>query len=226
MIKYRNKYRIESSRYKNWDYSSNGYYFITICTKNRGKYFGQIVKGEMQLSEIGKCTEKCWGEIPTHFPFVKLDSFVVMPDHIHGILIIDKKKSIEIVGGGNGVGCKNIVGVETQDFASLRGERGERGKPKSRYGPQSKNIPSIIRGFKIGVTIFSKKNNFLFGWQPRYHDHVIRGNDELWRIRKYIKNNPIKFDQSYNTKSCDNIFGYCYIRRYIDDVGGVMTSVG
>jgi len=90
MKKFQKKDRIESNRLQNWDYSSNAAYFITICTKNRKHFFGKIFKGKMQLSEIGKMANIYWNEIPEHFPFVKLDAFVVMPNHVHGINIIDK----------------------------------------------------------------------------------------------------------------------------------------
>lgn len=93
--KYMNKYRIQSARLQNWDYGSNGAYFITICTANRLHYFGDVVQisesgGIMQLTETGKLAQKFWMEIPDHFNFVKLGNFVIMPNHVHGILIIDK----------------------------------------------------------------------------------------------------------------------------------------
>ena len=86
--KYKDKYRINSTRLKNWDYGGNALYFITICTKNREHFFGEITKGKMKLSEIGEIAKKCWLEIPEHFPFVKLDEFVVMPNHVHGIILL------------------------------------------------------------------------------------------------------------------------------------------
>jgi REP element-mobilizing transposase RayT len=88
--KFQNKYRIPSARLQNWDYSSNGAYFITICTQNREHYFGEIKDAAMQISTIGQLAEQYWKEIPNHFPFVELGNFVVMPNHIHGILIINK----------------------------------------------------------------------------------------------------------------------------------------
>lgn len=87
--KFKNKYRIPSTRLQTWDYSKNGAYFITICTQNREHFFGNIQNGMMQLSEIGKLAERYWLEIPEHFPFVELENFVVMPNHFHGILIIN-----------------------------------------------------------------------------------------------------------------------------------------
>jgi REP element-mobilizing transposase RayT len=84
--KYQNKYRIASARMKNYDYASNGAYFITIVTQNRDHFFGDIVDNKMILNEIGKIAQKYWDEIPQHFPFIRLDEMVVMPNNIHGIL--------------------------------------------------------------------------------------------------------------------------------------------
>lgn len=101
MKKYQNKYRIPSARAHFWDYGWNAAYFITICTKNRACWFGDVVDDEMVLSDIGIIADQCWVDIPDHFPFVQLDVHVIMPNHVHGIVIIDKPS------------------VETQYFASL-----------------------------------------------------------------------------------------------------------
>jgi REP element-mobilizing transposase RayT len=87
------RWRDESLRLRNWDYGGNGSYFITLNTKDRRRYFGQISDQKMILSEIGNLALNFWKEIPGHFPFVELGEFVIMPDHIHGVLFIDKKKS-------------------------------------------------------------------------------------------------------------------------------------
>lgn len=81
-LRYRKQFRL-----KNYDYSQNGYYFVTICTKYQDKWFGEIINGEMILSEIGKMAKKYWLEIPKHYPNIKLDEYVIMPNHVHGILI-------------------------------------------------------------------------------------------------------------------------------------------
>lgn len=95
--KFHHKYRVSSTRLKNWNYSSNGYYFITICTQNREHFFGKIINDEMRLSEIGKIAKEYWLEIPNHFPFVVLDEFTAMPNHIHGIVMIknDDNNNVE-----------------------------------------------------------------------------------------------------------------------------------
>ena len=90
MEKYQNKYRIPPARAPFWDYAWNASYFVTVCTQNRICWFGNVVNGQMVLSEIGEIAHQCWSDIPIHFPFVKLDAFVVMPNHVHGIVTIDK----------------------------------------------------------------------------------------------------------------------------------------
>ena len=89
MSRFRNKYRIESFRLKNWDYRREGIYYITICTKNRIPYFGECVDGKMILSDAGRIAHQNWMEIPNHFPHVQLGEFIVMPNHMHGLLILD-----------------------------------------------------------------------------------------------------------------------------------------
>jgi putative transposase len=93
--KFQNRYRIPSARLQNWDYGSNAAYFITICTQHRQCWFGHIQNGNRILSEIGNIANRYWQDISIHFPFVKLDEFIVMPNHIHGIIIIDKTASVE-----------------------------------------------------------------------------------------------------------------------------------
>ncbi len=190
--KYKNKYRIKSTRLQNWDYGWNGAYFVTICTKKRIHYFGEIIrKGAkffVSLSDIGFAAQKYWHEIPRHFPFVKLGAFIVMPNHIHGIIIIDK--------------TDNDITVETQNIASLHKQPSKFvfAKNKNKFGPQSQNLASIIRGYKIGVTKFARKINPDFAWQPRYYEHIIRDEKSFNRISEYIINNPLnwKNDNYYN----------------------------
>jgi len=162
--KFKNKYRIASARWAAWDYGSNAAYFITICIAHRAHDFGQIQNGEMQLTPLGKSAQECWHEIPTHFPFVELGELVIMPNHVHGVVAINK----------------SVNPVETQNFASL----------PNKFGPQSQNLASIVRGYKIGVTKFARQNNIPFEWQPRYHDRVIRNTQEYERIHQYIMSNP------------------------------------
>ncbi|MDR2056986.1 MAG: hypothetical protein LBP83_01655 [Dysgonamonadaceae bacterium] len=165
--KFQNKYRIPSARAQWWDYSNSAAYFVTICTKNQENYFGNVVDGEMQLSEIGQIAQSEW-EKTTEMRQdmnLQLGEYVVMPNHFHCIIIIAE----------NQYNDKNTI---------------QSVSPQNKFGPQSKNLASIIRGFKIGVTANARKIHADFEWQSRYHDHIIRNIKEFQRIENYIFNNP------------------------------------
>jgi len=172
MGKYKEKYRIESARLKNWDYGSHGLYFVTICTKNRECYFGDIASAEtqniasLQPTAIGNVANQYWLEIRQHFPFVELDEYVIMPNHVHGILFLNRP-----------------------DYD---------GWQPNKFGPQSKNLASIIRGYKAGVKTFATTNQIEFEWQPRYYDHIIKSEKDLNNIRQYIIDNPVKWEMDKN----------------------------
>ena len=187
MDKFKNKYRIPSTRLQNWDYGWNAPYFVTICTKNRKHFFGEIVDGEIKLSEIGKIVETEWLKSFEMRPDMNLlmGEYIIMPNHFHGIIIIGKNKyntkrdtgrdTEHDINGRDAMHCVSTVNTTN---------------PKNKFGPQSKNLASIIRGFKIGVTINARKINPDFAWQPRFHDHIIRNNIAYRRISNYIINNP------------------------------------
>lgn len=183
--KFRNRYRIPSARLSNWDYSGNSAYFITICTANRKHYLGTIIDTKMQLSPIGEFACKCWKEIPNHFPHFYLDEFVVMPNHVHGIVMIEKpyidNNSLPRI-----VGTRHALSLRKTDI-----NEPEEKPRQPRYQNQGKNtISSIVGSFKSAVTKYSNENKLRFGWQTRFHDHIIRNADEFISIRNYIINNP------------------------------------
>ena len=178
--KFKNKYRISSARLQTWDYANNGVYFITICTQNRHHFFGHIQNQEMQLSEIGKFAEQYWYEIPNHFPMVELGNFVVMPNHVHGILVIDKMNDEPFVE-------TRQCFVSTIKTNTIIGS--------SRFQNQGKNtISSIVGSYKSIVTKMSRQINPNFGWQSRFHDHIIRNSKSFENIQNYIEQNPLKWD--------------------------------
>jgi putative transposase len=180
---FKNKYRIASARAPFWDYSRNASYFVTICTKNREPWFGRIENGEMELSELGWIAFNCWMEIPKHFPFVELDAFVIMPDHVHGIIKIKKCEPAK---------TQDLAPLQVASLqvASLLVTEHLTTKPKNKFGPQSRNLASVVRGFKIGVSKKSRQINSDFSWQSRYHDRIIRNGLEHLKIARYIQNNP------------------------------------
>ncbi|OWY20214.1 transposase [Sphingobacteriales bacterium UPWRP_1] len=177
MDKYRNKYRIPSARLQNWDYGSNGAYFITICTAHRQLFFGEIENGVMLLNDAGKLAEKFWLEIPQRYPFIELGNYVVMPNHTHGILIIEKE-----------------LNVETRFNAS---QPTTTTKPPQRGGITGdknpmlhENISRILNWYKGRCTFEIRQMNAGFGWQSRFHDHIIRSAASFERIQTYIETNP------------------------------------
>ena len=179
--KFKNKYRIPSARLQTWDYANNGAYFITICTQNREHFFGNIKNGIMQLSEIGKLAAQFWYEIPNHFPMVELGNFVVMPNHVHGILIIDKTNDEPFVETRQ---CL-VSNIETNSIIG-----------SSRFQNQGKNtISSIVGSYKSIVTKMSRQINPNFGWQSRFHDHIIRNSESFENIQHYIEQNPLNWKE-------------------------------
>jgi len=197
--KFRNKYRLSSARLQNWDYDRNAAYFVTICTKNREHYFGDMVDGEMQLSVIGKIVQTEWIKTFDMRPDMNLamGEFIIMPNHFHAVIIIGKNQyNDDCDDGGNKNGGHDGDGnVETQCIASLPQSPQTLPPPDNQFGPQRKNLASIIRGFKIGVTKRARKIDPGFAWQSRYHEHIIRNNESFKRICNYIISNPGKWGE-------------------------------
>ena len=164
MERFKGKYRVASARLPEWDYAQNGAYFVTICTALRIHAFGEIEHGQMVCTPLGQAVADAWNEITVHFPVARVDAFIVMPNHVHGIIVIDKP-------------------VEPQNIASPP-------PGANQFGPQRQNLAAIVRGYKIGVTKFARQNQMVFSWQERYHEHVIRNPEEHERIWNYIHANP------------------------------------
>lgn len=175
-----NKHHRRSIRMKGFDYSQPGKYFITICTHQRQLLFGDIVDGVMMLNELGQIVQQCWTEIPKHYPDVKIDEFVVMPNHMHGI--------ITIAAGNDGIhrGGTRVMGATTR-------HQPQHVHPMQPCGT-SQTIGAIVRGFKIGVTKWARQNtNIHTVWQRNYHDQIIWNQQALHNIRRYIIQNPSKW---------------------------------
>jgi len=216
---FRNRYNTGSVRYRGYDYSSPGKYFITICTKGKTPYFGKIKNGRMNLSAIGEIAEKLWNDIPIHYPMVELDKFIIMPDHLHGIIIINRpSKSVDQPVHKTSKGVFPGSDSENGNFFPIC--TGVPANPDSREPipemppkwftmdksltngaqlPTSKNpywkpnsIGSIINHYKRSCTIIIKSQGINFAWQPRFYDRIIRTRIELYATRKYIINNPRK----------------------------------
>jgi putative transposase len=174
-----------SIRLKDYDYSQAGAYFVTICTNNKECLFGDVINGAMQLNEMGIVAQQCWDAIPEHFPKTFLDEFILMPNHMHGIIVI------------NIVGAKNLSPILNDCDSS----RAKNLLPLQHRGT-SMTIGSIVRGFKIGVTKWARENAATYTpWQRNYYEHIIRSELEMNKIREYITSNPLNWESDENYKN-------------------------
>ncbi|RXQ88835.1 transposase [Ancylomarina salipaludis] len=179
-------------RLRNFDYSSQAWYFITICTKNRKHTLGKIEDGKMHLSAIGEQAYLYWNKIPQHFPHIELGEFIIMPNHIHGIIDIVHPHHSQVRSSHDlphpeekekkhGASQQNNIAMQTNQFG------------KTIAG----SLSAIIGQFKSSLTRWSRKNGHEdFAWQGRFHDHIIRNEGAFQRISDYIKNNPANWHKN------------------------------
>ncbi len=179
---YRRRRQHNSLRYPGRDYSRPGKYFVTICTTNKTEWFGTVINNKIQLSDIGCIAFKIWSEIPQHFPYITLDDFVVMPNHIHGILIINKSAKNPMVG------ALHATPLPTPDNTP------DKNVTMSSISPKSGTLSVVIRSYKSAVTKHAHMFYSGFSWQSGFYDNIICTTGQLSRIRKYILNNPHDWD--------------------------------
>ncbi len=185
-------------RLKGYDYSQAGAYFITICCANRECLFGEIVNGEMILNECGTIAYNEWLKTPEIRPQTELDVFVIMPNHIHGIIIInDTRRGVlntPIDGKGelhspvdeNEQGVCNTPDDEKQGVCNT---------PLPLRSP-SQTVGAIVRGYKSSITKWFRNNTDIETvWQRNYHEHVIRNEQSYQTISNYIVNNPASWKE-------------------------------
>ncbi|KAF0151351.1 MAG: transposase [Ignavibacteria bacterium] len=159
------------NRLQYFDYSTTGYYFVTICPMQMKKWFGKIYNAEVKLNDFGKIVENCWLQLPKHYSNCELDYHVIMPDHFHGIISI---KESDII-------CSDES--ETHHCVNTK--------------EKSHGLSEIVRAFK---SFSSRRTNELitnenkFRWQYSFYDRIVRNEKELFEIRKYIQENPEKWE--------------------------------
>ena len=199
MSLYKGRYRIESARMAGWDYAAAGCYAVTICTRERGSYLGDVVKGEMHLSTMGEIVAEEWQRSAEVRPYVVLDEWVITPNHLHGIIAIGEK-------AGDAAMPRPDDDAETpRDVGTVETPR--RGVPTMRLPApprlQAGSLGAIIGQFKSVCTkrIWAAKLGD-FGWQTRFYDQIIRNEESLHRIRQYIHDNPLNWpvDKYYLTR--------------------------
>lgn len=201
--KFNKRFRISSTRLQNWNYGWNAVYFVTICSRDREEYFGKIKNGKMILSNIGVLANVFWYEIKNHFAYVELDEFVVMPNHVHGILTI-KKPEHEIdkqFDQNNDKNCNVDETVETRHALSLQSAQKTTLGQKRYQNPGKNNLSTIIGSYKSAVTKHARRLGYEFGWQSRFYDRIIRNTESLIMVQKYILDNVVNWD---NDKFNDN----------------------
>lgn len=173
---FRNKYRIPSARAVWHDYNG-GAYFVTICTKDMAHFFGEIVDGEICLTEIGRCADECVRKMETLHNDIYVLLYVVMPNHIHLILLIDR--------------CVTPVETPYYDVSTISNDRNDK---MQEIANRCGLLSHIISRFKSAVTKYANENGISFAWQTRFHDRIIRDCDEMNGIAQYIENNVAQWE--------------------------------
>jgi putative transposase len=162
------------NRKRGFNYSNSGYYFVTICIQDRIKSLGIVQNDVMILSAYGKIADYFWSQIPRFYDDVNIDEYIVMPDHVHGIVVV-----------GDGLGSEDAE----QCSAFRCAERcSARTNPSSNYGKLSK----VVKSFKEAVVKYIHQNHgdYEFSWQTSFHDVIVRDVVQLNNIRNYIRKNP------------------------------------
>jgi hypothetical protein len=237
-LKFKNKYRIPSNRLKNWDYGNNAAYFITICTQNREHYFGEIKNGEMQLNELGENATRFWLDIPKHFPFIELGNFVVMPNHTHGILIIDKTPNN--TNNGCGITKNVVVGRENENVDTPKLGVSNNAYPSTPYTstPYTSTIvqpspPTIASAPQTTQTPFNisspihispiqnqsqkpKNGGQNEQWKPGTIGVVINQYKRIVTINNRKINSTFKWQSNYHDHIIRNSFSFEKIQNYIE----------
>jgi len=189
------------NRLAGYDYSTPGYYFVTICTKGMMEYFGDVQNGEMELNGAGLNVQKCWLDLPNHYKNCKLHAFVIMPNHIHGIVIVRKEYNgfNDRHSKDESSFCKDLIqqihtGCTDRPRKELMNQISSEGKNWISMKNSYQTLGKIIRYFKAKSARIIHDSGFpRFDWQRNYFEHVVRSPRELNAIREYIINNPIRW---------------------------------
>ena len=192
----RERQRRQSLRLPNYDYASSGAYFITLCTHERRYLFGEIMGGQMQLIPLGRIAQEEWVRSTQIRREVLLDAAVIMPNHVHGIVVIDAA----IIGGAVGATGRS----------PLQAGRSLQETPRVvRPGPPARSLPAFVAGFKSATTRRINEARALCTrlpvWQRNYYEHIIRNPGELHRIREYIVQNPARWPEDLENPSAQRL---------------------
>ena len=228
MSLYHNKYRVESIRLKGWDYTSPWWYYVTINTKNHIQYFGKIKDGKMIINSTGEIVLKEWENTKTIRKNVDLDYFVIMPNHIHGIIIINEsiettdslnsKKNVEmtrwVISDGEKKNEDDKKKNDNDETKNYNDEANNDNNEKENDNNETKNetmqriVSTTLKSNSLGSIIGQIKSvcakqihangNKNFAWQKGFYERIIRNEKELYNIRKYIIENPVRWELEKN----------------------------
>lgn len=176
------KHHRRSVRLKGYDYSLSGAYFITLCAKDRECMFGQIIAGKMILNEYGEIVRKYLEYLPEHFSNVQLDMHVLMPNHIHGIIIINNIRRGEVVSPPDMSPHLHRYVTQTQGGKT----------PPLQHNPTLGNMIAYFK-YQTTVKINYMRNALCPVWQRNYYERIIRNERELTKFREYVQNNPLQW---------------------------------
>ncbi len=223
---FQNKYRIASTRVT-WHNYDAGIYFVTFCTANKVHYFGEVtcdpehpLCSRMRLTEIGRFVDANLSDITTHYPYAEIPAFVVMPNHVHAVVVIhpiDEETPMHTPPVGT-VQQPHTAPVETLHATSK--QRGDIAHGKTLHAtflqqqgiahgetlhatslqdmggiaPKRGMLSTVIRGIKSATTRYARQHGIVFAWQSRFNEHIVRNQDELNRIAQYIEGNIANWD--------------------------------
>ena len=200
MKKFAGKYRIPSARAPWWDYANDGSYFVTICTAHRECCFGDVADGKMHFSTLGQIANNIWEEIPRQFPYAELGEYQVMPNHVHGIIVINGnsgRDAINRVSTPRNAETTASIAETTAPTAETDASNADEtpGGITGNNNPMlNDNLSRILRWYKGRVTFECHQTDAKFGWQERFYDIIIRDTASYHRISEYIINNPAKWN--------------------------------
>ena len=176
--------RRRATRLRSYDYGQTGGYFVTICVQDQKCLFGKIIDGRMQLNETGKIVVKCWNRIPQHFFSAELDVCVIMPNHVHGVILL-------------GMGGSKSACAPTNPQPVRRGEVPSPAPSNRTRAVSPPTLGQVVAYFKYQSTKYINQHRGMPGtriWQRNYYDHVLRDDMDLERIRQYITDNPMQWE--------------------------------
>ena len=179
------KHHRRSIRLKGYDYAQEGVYFVTVCIQDRACLFGAVADGEMQLNNSGQIAKAAWDDMPARFPSVRLDAFIVMPNHVHGIIMVGAQfiapqKTPPTIVGAQFIAPSDGFGTATIDQGAIN---------------RAPTLGEMVRAYKAASTrLIRQAGTPDFAWQRNYYEHVVRDEESLDRIRQYILDNRARWE--------------------------------